>query len=244
MMAIPAIDLREGACVQLVGGAYEDERVRRPDPVAEARRFVAHGFRRLHVVDLDAATGRGDNAPVIEALLEVPNVDLQIGGGVRSRETLDRWLDRGASAVVVGTKALEDPTFLRDSAERHPGRVAVALDVRGREVLAKGWAEGTGRSVEAVLEDLGALPLAFALVTAVHVEGSLAGVDRTLYEDLTRLTALPIVASGGVGGLADLDTLEAAGAHAAVIGMALYVGRVDPAEAAKRFATWSRGGTE
>lgn len=242
MMAIPAIDLREGACVQLVGGAYDDERVRRPDPVAEARRFIGQGFRRLHIVDLDAATGRGDNAAVIEALLEVPGVELQIGGGVRSREILDRWLDRGARAVVVGTKALQDPAFLRDAAARHPGRVAVALDVRGREVLAKGWAEGTGRTVERVLDELAGLPLAFALVTAVHVEGSLAGVDRSLYEDLARRTELPIVASGGVGHPSDLRVLQEAGAHAAVIGMALYVGRIDPAEAAEKFATWSRGG--
>jgi phosphoribosylformimino-5-aminoimidazole carboxamide ribotide isomerase len=244
MMAIPAIDLREGACVQLVGGAYEDERVRRPDPVAEARRFVERGFRRLHVVDLDAATGRGDNAAVIDRLLEIPDVELQIGGGVRTRETLDRWLARGACAVVVGTKALQDPSFLREAAERHPGRVAVALDVRGREVLAKGWAEGTGRSVEGVIDELAGLPLAFALVTAVHVEGSLAGVDRALYEELTRRSELPVVASGGVGGLDDLLVLQESGAHAAIVGMALYVGRVDPAEAARRFATWSRGGAE
>jgi phosphoribosylformimino-5-aminoimidazole carboxamide ribotide isomerase len=242
MMAIPAIDLREGACVQLVGGAYEDERVRRPDPVAEAHNFIARGFRRIHVVDLDAATGRGDNAAVIEALLDVPEVELQIGGGVRSHATVDRWLGRGARAVVVGTKALQDPAFLREAAERHPGKVAVALDVRGREVLAKGWAEGTGRLVAEVLAELAGLPLAFALVTAVHVEGSLAGVDRALYEELTVSTTLPIVASGGVGGLSDLATLEEAGAHGAVVGMALYVGRVDPAEAANRFATWSRGG--
>src|SRR5262245_10813574 len=114
MLAIPAIDLREGACVQLVGGSYADERVRRPDPLAVAREWTRHGFQRLHVVDLDAATGRGSNRRVIADLLHEGDVSVQVGGGVRDAEQVAELLDEGAEAVVVGTRALEDAEWLAD----------------------------------------------------------------------------------------------------------------------------------
>jgi phosphoribosylformimino-5-aminoimidazole carboxamide ribotide isomerase len=241
MMAIPAIDLREGKCVQLVGGSYAEERVRIDDPVEQAKRFREAGFTRLHLVDLDAATGRGSNEPTLRSIIErVPGLTIQLGGGVRSEEAVERWLEAGVTSVVIGTQALVDRAFLERVAARHPGRIAVALDVREREVLSRGWSQGTGKTVESVLTELSSLPLSFVLVTAVHVEGSLSGVDAPLYAELAELTRLPLVASGGVGELADLHALAATGVHGAVIGMALYVGRVEPREAASQFSSWER----
>ncbi len=241
MMAIPAIDLREGKCVQLVGGSYADERVRIDDPVEQAKRFREAGFARLHLVDLDAATGRGSNERTLQAIVDhLPGLEVQLGGGVRSEEVVERWLEAGVTSVVIGTQALVDRAFLERVVARYPGRIAVALDVREREVLARGWSLGTGKKVDSVLMELSALPLAFVLVTAVHVEGSLSGVDAPLYTELAELTSLPLVASGGVGALGDLEALAATGVHGAVIGMALYVGRVEARDAASRFSSWER----
>ncbi|MFO0547460.1 MAG: 1-(5-phosphoribosyl)-5-[(5-phosphoribosylamino)methylideneamino] imidazole-4-carboxamide isomerase [Polyangiaceae bacterium] len=233
--ALPAIDLRGGACVQLVGGSYDHERVRIDDPVAQARSFVLQGFRALHVVDLDAATGRGDNDAVLERLLAVEGLSVQIGGGVRSVERAELLLGRGARAVVVGTRAVEDPAFAESLANRFPNQVVVALDVRGTRVVTRGWAAETALDIDDALAQLAALPLAGVLVTAVHVEGALAGIDAPLYERVRAATRQRIIASGGVTTLADLEALDALGVEAAVIGMALYTGALDGAVVARRF---------
>lgn len=237
MIAIPAVDLREGACVQLVGGSFDAERVRLPDPVARAVAFREAGFRSLHVVDLDAATGRGDNAPVVDALLAVDGLAVTVGGGIRSVERAMSLVGRGAARVVVGTRAVEDASFLAEVAAALPGRVVLSLDVRGREVLTRGWATGSGRTVEAMLAALSGAPLAAVLVTAVHVEGTLAGVDADLYRELVASSPAPIIASGGVGKLDDLRQLAQIGCTGAVIGMALYTGALDAASVAREFAT-------
>ncbi len=236
MIALPAIDLREGACVQLVGGDYDAERVRVPDPLAQARAFRELGFRRLHVVDLDAATGRGDNRSVVERLVEESGLEVQTGGGVRSPERVRELLELGASRVVVGTRAIEDARFCEWIAHEHPGRVVVAVDVRDREVLVRGWQAGAGRDVRELAKELDRLPLAGLLVTAVHLEGKLGGVDAALYRELGDVTRLPIVASGGVGKHDDLAELSQAGCHAVVIGMALYTGALDARRVAEEYA--------
>lgn len=237
MIAIPAVDLRDGACVQLVGGSYDAERVRVPDPVAQAAAFRAAGFARLHVVDLDAATGRGDNGAVIDRILATFDGHVGVGGGIRTVDRARSLVERGASSVVVGTKAVTSPRFLRDLAEALPGRVVLALDVRGREVVTHGWAEGSGRAIDTMLGELAALPLAGLLVTAVHVEGTLRGPDVDLVRDVAKGTRHAVVASGGIGKMDDLHALEAAGAKAAVIGMALYTNAIDALEAAREFST-------
>jgi phosphoribosyl isomerase A len=235
VIAIPAVDLREGACVQLVGGDYAAERVRLPDPLAVARRWLDAGFRRLHVVDLDAATGRGDNGEVVARLAALPGATVQAGGGLGDEARAARVLDAGAAAVVVGTRAVADPAWLEALATRHPGRVIVAADVRGREVLVRGWAAGSGLDVLDLAARVDPLPLAGLLVTAVHQEGRLAGPDLALVRAVAGRSRHPVQASGGIGGLDDLRDLERAGAAGAVIGMALYVGALDPATAAREF---------
>jgi len=235
MIAIPAVDLRDGACVQLVGGSYAEERVRLDDPVAVAAHWRDVGFRRLHVVDLDAATGHGSNAPIIERILSDGRGELQIGGGIRSTERVDTLLAGGAQCVILGTKAIECPEWLADVTTRNPGRVILAADVRGRQLVTRGWAHELPANIFALVSTLSSLPLAGLLVTAVHVEGQMRGPDLELVSDLAARTSLPIIASGGVGDIADLRALSACGAAAAVIGMALYTGSLDPRAVAQEF---------
>lgn len=236
MIAVPAVDVREGACVQLVGGAYDAERVRLADPPAVARDWVARGFARLHAVDLDAATGRGENGAVLRVLVRAAGVPVSVGGGVRDDAALDAWLAAGAATVVVGTRAVEDPAWLAAAAARHPGRLVVAADVRERTVVTRGWSGDGGRDVLAFAAALAGLPLAGLLVTAVHREGRLQGPDVPLVRAVAAATPLPVFASGGVTTMDDLFQLQEAGAAQAVLGMALYTGALDPRAVAREFS--------
>lgn len=235
MKAIPAIDLREGACVQLVGGAYDQERVRLPDPLDVARQWRAAGFTSLHVVDLDAATGRGANTTIIEQL--VRGADVQVGGGVRDESAVERLLSLGAARVVVGTRGVEDPGWLESVTTVFPGKVVLAADVKGRAVVTRGWAATTSLDVVTLLERVRPLPLAGVLVTAVHLEGQLQGTDVGLFRDVVAASPFPIIASGGVTTADDLRALQTTGCHAAVIGMALYTGRLDAPAIAREFSS-------
>lgn len=235
MIAIPAVDLREGACVQLVGGDYAVERVRLADPVNVAAGWRDRGFSHLHVVDLDAALGRGDNSGIVTAILTLPGLAVTVGGGVRAAEQIARLIEAGADRVVVGTRAIEDPDWLEQVAAQFPGHLVVAADVRERQVVTRGWASGSGREIGDVLDRLGTLPLAGVLVTAVHQEGRLAGPDLALVADCLAGTTLPIIASGGITTMEDLRALDQAGAAAAVLGMALYTGTLDPDTVAREF---------
>lgn len=235
MIAIPAIDIRDGACVQLVGGSVDDERVRIADPHTVMDRWTASGFRRIHVVDLDAALGVGDNERQVNGLLAKGGVSLQVGGGVRTSERANQLLAAGAARVVVGTRAIEEPQWLARLGVVHPARIIVALDVRGRVVVTHGWIRRSTLRIEDALDALDGLPLGGVLVTAVHVEGRLAGADLPLIEDAVRRTHLPVIASGGIAIMDDLRSLASAGAAASVIGMALYTGALDPRAVAEEF---------
>ncbi len=229
MKVLPAIDLREGACVQLVGGEYADERVRLTDVPAVARRWAELGFSRVHVVDLDAATGQGDNRETIALLTRTPGLSVQVGGGVRDEARVQELLSLGASSVVVGTRAIEEPAWLQSMTKRFPSRLVVAADVRGDEVVTRGWKHRTGLPLGALLETLSALDLAGVLVTAVHVEGQQGGTDLEVMARARRATRHPLIASGGVTTVDDVRALAALNLDAAVIGMALYTGRLDAA---------------
>lgn len=235
MIAIPAIDLRDGACVQLVGGDYAAERIRLEDPLSVARHWANCGFETLHVVDLDAATGRGHNRKIVRALLEEDDVDVQVGGGVRDSEMTERLLEEGATRVIVGTRALEDPEWLAMLAERFPGEIVVAADVRERLVVTRGWSRQLTRDVLDVVDELNDLPLSAVLVTAVHREGSMSGADLFLIEDVAERSGHPLIAAGGIATINDLRQLEDRGVSAAVLGMALYTGAVDARQVADEF---------
>lgn len=235
MLAIPAIDIRDGACVQLVGGSFDDERVRIADPVDVLCRWVQSGFRRVHVVDLDAALGTGANRGRIDALLASGRALLQIGGGVRSAEMAGELIAAGAHRVVVGTRALEEPEWLEALAARHPNRIIAAVDVRDTAVVTRGWVRRLALPIGDVLDRLRCLPLGGLLVTAVHVEGRLSGPDLPLVAATVRRATVPVIASGGIATMDDLRCLASAGAAGAVIGMALYTGALDARAVAEEF---------
>lgn len=236
MLAIPAIDLRDGACVQLVGGDHVKEAVRLDDPIEVAYKWVAAGFTRLHVVDLDAAIGTGSNRDLVREIVTRAGGRAQVGGGVRDREAIERLLDDGADRVVIGTRGVEDPDWFTEQAERAPGRIVLAADVRGRKVVTRGRTKETGRDVLDLIRELEQLPLAGLLVTAVHVEGRVQGTDLALMADVADHSPWPVIASGGVGSMNDLRALEDRGLAAVVLGMALYTDALDPRVVAEEFA--------
>jgi phosphoribosylformimino-5-aminoimidazole carboxamide ribotide isomerase len=238
MIVIPAVDLRDGACVQLVGGRYDREAVRLDNPLAVARQWAALGFQRLHVVDLDGATGRGENRAVVARLLaDQPALELQVGGGVRSRAALEGWLEAGARQVVIGTRALDDPAWLEGVAQDHAGRLIVAVDVRDGAVVADGWTRPVARTLEDVLRSLDPLPLAALLVTAVHREGLLGGPDLALVDRIGAGTRHPLIASGGIATFEQLEALRRLGVSAVVLGMALYTGALDARRLVEEYST-------
>jgi phosphoribosylformimino-5-aminoimidazole carboxamide ribotide isomerase len=236
MIAIPAIDIREAACVQLVGGSYDAEQVRLDDPPGVAHRWDYAGFRKVHIVDLDAATGRGSNVETIREILRATSMEAQVGGGVRDENRIEGLLRDGAQRIVLGTKAVESPNWLGDMAEAFPGTLIVAADVRDRHVLTRGWARISDRYVLDLIEELNALPLAGVMVTAVHKEGLMEGTDLSLMEDVVEASEHPVCASGGIGTIGDLRALQDRGVASVVIGMALYTGALDPAVVAEEFA--------
>jgi len=236
MIAIPAIDLRGGACVQLVGGSFANEAVRIDDPSSAMVRWQSAGFTRLHVVDLDAAVGAGDNANQITSLLSATRIPIQVGGGVRTSDRVHNLLEQGADRVVLGTRAIEDPNWLEELADDYPDRIVVAADVRDRAVVTHGWANASTLTLAALIDRLNDVSLGAVLVTAVHVEGQLNGPDWSLTADVVRRTTHAVIASGGITSINDLRRLASEGVAASVIGMALYTGTLDARAVAEEFS--------
>jgi phosphoribosylformimino-5-aminoimidazole carboxamide ribotide isomerase len=236
MIAIPAIDIRDGCCVQLVGGSFDHERVRIADPVSVAQRWVDAGFTRLHVVDLDAAMGSGSNGSVVRSLIELDALRTQVGGGLRDDAALSELFRHGVEWALVGTRALKDRAWLRSAAYAWPERLIVAADARDGVIVADGWTSTLGRSVVDGITELNALPLAGVLVTTVEREGRMVGPDVALMRRLVAASRHPVIASGGVGTMDDLRALADVGVSACVIGMALYSGALDERAVAREFA--------
>jgi phosphoribosylformimino-5-aminoimidazole carboxamide ribotide isomerase len=228
MRVIPAIDLRDGACVQLVGGSYADERVRIQDAPAVADSWARLGFDRIHLVDLDAATGRGSNRKVVNAILGRRSIEVQCGGGVRDLDTIGELLAAGASEVVLGTRAVEDRAWLEEAVATYPNRIIVAADTRARRLATHGWTEAGSQNVIDFVEEVGSLPLAAVLVTAIEREGRMEGPDLSLMRDLALRSKIPLQASGGVRSADDIRRLDRLGISAVIVGMALYTGALDP----------------
>ena len=227
MLVIPALDIREGRCVQLVGGRRDREAARLEDPIAVARNWADLGFRWLQVVDLDAAVGRGSNAEVIREILREVEIDVQVGGGVRSEERIEALLAEGATRVIVGTRAHEDSWWLESVTSAYPSEIVVACDVRDRKVVTHGWTKTTSRLILDAVDELNRLNLAGLLVTAINMEGRMEGTDLPLMEDVAEASDAPVLASGGVGAMSDLRALADRGAFGCVVGMALYTGTLD-----------------
>lgn len=240
MELLPAIDLRGGKVVQLTQGDFDRERVHGDDPVAVALSFVAAGAPWIHTVDLDAArTGEPVNRHLIAAIAAAVPVPVQAGGGVRSVDAAAALADVGVARVVMGTAAMEDPSLVAAVAARQ--RVALGLDVRGREVAVHGWEAGSGVDWAEALRRLSATGAEAVVVTQIQVEGLMGGPDVAGLAEVLAATELDVIASGGVGTLADLVALDAVEAHGrrlagAIVGTAIYEGRVDVAEAVAALA--------
>lgn len=235
MIVYAAIDLRGGQAVQLVGGRTDAQRVALPDPAAVALQWISFGFKALHVVDLDAALGTGENRAIIAEILDVATVPVQVGGGVRDDDAVDALIEAGAARVIVGTRAVEDPAWRMCVARRLPGRLVVAADVRGEYVTVRGWSAETQKTAEELLHELRDEPLGGVLITDVSREGQLTGVDVEKFSRLVRASVHPVTAAGGIRDMADLHALDRAGVAGAVLGMSLYTGTIDPVTAAVEF---------
>lgn len=221
--------------MQLEGGRPGDERISLPDPVAVAVRWWEAGFAELHVVDLDAALGDGENGDLVRELIGATGATVQVGGGARDEAAVHRLLDAGADRVIVGTRAATDPAWLETLARDRPGRVMVAADVRDGEVLVRGWTEEGGLELGELLDRLDALPLAGVLCTDVGREGRVRGIDREGAVRALRGTRHPVWISGGIRHLDELEFLAEEGAAGAVLGMALYTDVLDAATVAERY---------
>jgi phosphoribosyl isomerase A len=221
MIVIPAIDLRGGRAVRLLQGDPETETSYAADPVEVASRFQEEGARRLHVVDLDAALGEGDNRSVVEMICRTVQVPVQVGGGIRSMEDIAELLETGAARAILGTAAAGDPTFVRRAVEEFAEAIVVAIDTRGGHIMVRGWTEEGPVLEEAIpsLDDAGAPRY---LVTSIARDGTLKGPDVKLYQHVLTLTDTPLIASGGVRDADDIWALRDLGCEATVTGKALY----------------------
>ena len=232
-----AIDPRGGSCVRLVQGDYARETVYGGDPLALAKELEADGVAWLHVVDLDAArTGVPENRPVMAAIADQLSINVQVGGGIRDEFSAEALLEAGVARIVVGTAALEHPAMVRRLAARHPGRVALGLDVRNGDVAVRGWTEASGTRPEALLRRFEDTGVAAVIVTDIRRDGTMDGPDLAGLGEVLAASSLPVVASGGVGSVADLASLadlEVGGRRLAgvIVGKALYEGAFTVKEA-------------
>ncbi|HEX4818575.1 MAG TPA: 1-(5-phosphoribosyl)-5-[(5-phosphoribosylamino)methylideneamino]imidazole-4-carboxamide isomerase [Acidimicrobiales bacterium] len=223
----PSIDLRGGRVVRLHQGDFDQETVYGDDPLAVARSFESAGARWIHVVDLDAARRTGSNRDIVVAVSRAVSVPVQTGGGVRDASLLED----GVARIVVGSAAVEDPDLVRRLADSYPGRVAVGLDHWDGEVKVRGWEEGSGRQLLEVAGELALPGVAAFVVTDISRDATLVGPDIDGLADLHAATAVPVIASGGVGSLDDLAALRGLGLAGAIVGKAIYEGRFGVDEA-------------
>ena len=241
MLLIPAIDLKEGQCVQLRQGVMASAAIYSNHPPSMAKHWLEVGARRLHVVDLDGAfAGRPVNAQLVARIVEAAgDVPVQVGGGIRDAATVKSYLDAGVSQVIVGTRAVEDPEFLRRLADAFPGRLILGLDARDGKAATRGWTAGDRVDAVALAASLNDVPLFGIVYTDIVRDGMLSGINAAAVKRLAMATQTPIIASGGVKNMADLDALLATGLGesrllGAISGSALYEGTLDFAAGQER----------
>jgi phosphoribosylformimino-5-aminoimidazole carboxamide ribotide isomerase len=230
MMVIPAVDILEGKVVQLVGGKPGTEQIVLPDPLEVAKDWERHGAPMIHVIDLDGAFGKGGNPGLIKRMLSTIKVPIQVGGGVRSTAMVEQYLENGAERVIVGTKAISDANWLRDISIAHPKKIVLAMDLSKGNIQVKGWQESSMISTEQMFKIIGELPLAAVLHTDVDVEGKAQGINAREVRSFVQQCPHPVIASGGIRNLEDVRVLDSLGVQAAVAGIALYTGKLNPAD--------------
>jgi phosphoribosylformimino-5-aminoimidazole carboxamide ribotide isomerase len=226
MLVIPAIDILGGRCVRLVRGDYSNPTVYSDDPVDVAASFADAGADRIHVVDLDAARGSGDNHKLIENIVGRDDVKVQVAGGIRTEERVDRLLAAGAQAVVMGTAAVREPRLLERCARKHSGRVLAALDVRGDQAAVSGWTQSEPLRIGSLLARWDVLALGGVIFTSIEKDGTLEGPDLKTLKRVRAMTGLPIQYSGGISSIEEIRAVADAGAAGVILGKALYEGKI------------------
>ena len=227
---IPAVDVMDHQVVQLVGGVPGSQQIVMPDPRAVAGMWVEKGAPYLHLVDLDGAFGKENNIPIFKRIIREYDVPAEVGGGIRDSETIDELISAGADRVVVGTKAVKEPEWLEEMADRHPGHIVLSMDTKGGLIAIKGWQESAALSVEDMFERIRDMPLAAVLNTNVDVEGQRKGIDEAQARDVISRCPAKVIASGGVTSRRDAEILADAGAEGAVVGLAMYTNVISPWE--------------
>ena len=230
MRMIPAVDVMDHQVVQLVGGVPGSQQIVMPDPLAVAGMWVEKGAPYLHLVDLDGAFGKENNIPVFKRITREYDVPAEVGGGIRDSETIDELISAGADRVVVGTKAVKEPEWLEEMADRHPGHIVLSMDTKGGLIAIKGWQASAALSVEDMFERIRDMPLAAVLNTNVDVEGQRKGIDEAQARDFISRCPAKVIASGGVTSRRDAEILADAGAEGAVVGLAMYTNVISPWE--------------
>ncbi len=230
MRMIPAVDVMDHQVVQLVGGVPGSQQIVMPDPLAVAGMWVERGAPYLHLVDLDGAFGKENNIPVFKRIIEEYGVPAEVGGGIRDADTIDDLISAGADRVVVGTKAVKEPEWLEEMADRHPGRIVLSMDTKGGLIAIKGWQESAALSVDDMFRRIRDMPLAAVLNTNVDVEGQRKGIDEAQARDFISRCPAKVIASGGVTSRRDAEILSDAGAEGAVVGLAMYTNVIAPWE--------------
>lgn len=235
MMVIPAVDLMDGKCVQLVEGKPQLIQIAIDDPVGMALRWEETGAKRLHVIDLDSALGRGDNTPIIREMLTRLDIPVQVGGGIRDDARAEQLFSDGASQIIVGTRAVSDLEWLQSLVARFPERVIIAVDARGRDISVKGWTNSSGRDLFDYVRSIEDLQLFGLLYTNISLEGKLGGIDVSPINELVKITKKRLFVAGGISSLDDIEKIKSTGARGAVLGMSIYKGKIDLKEALERF---------
>ena len=234
MHIFQAIDLYEGKAVRLLKGNYDEMTVYSEDPPSIGKDFASCGAGHIHIVDLEgAATGRSPNFDVVCEIKRRSGLFCEVGGGIRSMETVDKYMEAGLDRVILGTAAVTDPEFARAAVEKYADRIAIGVDLKDGYVAIKGWTE---KSAETAMDFCGRMEemgVATLIVTDISKDGAMEGTNRQLYEELCSRFSLQIVASGGVSDIEDVKALTEMGLYGAIIGKAYYIGAIDLAEAVK-----------
>jgi phosphoribosylformimino-5-aminoimidazole carboxamide ribotide isomerase len=234
MYIIPAIDLRHGKCVRLIQGQYHRQITYQDDPVKQARQFSAEGAQWLHIVDLDGAKlGEPVNTDAVSAIAALGQLKIELGGGIRSEDSIKRMLDIGVNRLIIGTKAVSNFEWLKQMAEKFPGTIVLGLDARGSKLATHGWVKEIPQDLLELATEAAKLPLAAIIYTDITKDGMMAGPNFERTKALVQAVDVPVIASGGVSRIADIEKLAEFGTEAVVIGRALYEGTLNLADAIK-----------